>query len=84
VKGSSWGLRGNLSPRVLQSFDLDFGEGGGEATIKKSEKRPGCGFMWLFLVGNHDISITGMLRTPISQRKDSAKGIKKNDFSVAT
>lgn len=83
MKGSSWGLRGNLSPCVLYSFDLDFGEGG-EATIKKSEKRPGCGFVWLFLVRNHDTSITGMLRTPISHRKDSAKGINKNHSSVTT
>lgn len=52
--------------------------------MKKSERRPGCGFVWLFLVGNHDTSITGMLSTPISQRKDSPKGINKNDFSVAT
>lgn len=84
MKGSYWGLRGNLSPHVLQSFDLDFGEGGGEAVIKKIEERRDCGFMWLFLVGSHDTSIIAMLRTPVSQRKDSAKGINKSDFSVAT
>lgn len=44
--------------------------------LKKSETGPGCGFMWLFLVGNHDTSITGMLSTPVSQRKDSLKGNK--------
>lgn len=34
VEGSSWSLTGSLSPHVLQSFDLDFGEGE-EATIKE-------------------------------------------------
>ncbi|XP_049509380.1 40S ribosomal protein S10 isoform X1 [Panthera uncia] len=62
--------------------------GAGSATefqfsnYKKSEKRPGCGFVWLFLVGNHDTSVTGMLRTPISQKKDTTEGTNKNDSSV--
>lgn len=52
------------------------------SNYKKSEKRPGCGFVWLFLVGNHDTSMTGMLRTPISQKKDTTEGTNKNDSSV--
>lgn len=35
LKGSSWDLAGNLSPSAFQSFDVDLGEGGGEATTKE-------------------------------------------------
>lgn len=57
-------------------------EGREEATTE-SEKRPGGGFVWLFLVGNHDTFITGMLRTPVFQMKGSSKKINMNNFSVA-
>lgn len=58
------------------------GEGRREATTK-SEERPAGGFVWLFLVGDHDTFITGMLRTPVSQMKGSSKGLNMNNFSVA-
>lgn len=84
LKGSSWGLARNLSLSVFQSFDVDLREGGGEASIKKSEKRAGvdlCGYFWLVMMILPSQECWGL---QYLKRKGSSKGININNFSVAT
>lgn len=71
------GVWQGLYPQVSSSpLMLICGRQEEKQPLKKNETGPGSGFMLLFLVGNHDTSITGMLSTPLSQRKDSLKGNK--------